>query len=688
MTGSSKKAEAVSLIALLISFVFFVGTFLLGVFQEMLGIYLFSWLMLASVMVWLVLLIQFRHRTRAEQEKLDLAQLAKTDRQKTIFSAGGDRMALMAVAQKRLETLEKWFIPIAGVVIALYEILLGYFLYQNKVFGVVEWTAVNPLLGAVLMVVVAFLLFLFSRFASGMSRQECWKPLRAGGSYLLAGAVMGFLLAVGLALSQFKYGVFLRIVEILIPGLMILLGVETILNTILDIYRPRVPGQYSRASLDSRFLGLFSEPGGFLHTIAHTIDYQFGFQVSQTWFYKLLERAILPLILFAAFTLYAASSIVVIGPGQAAIIERFGSPQPERGGRILEAGLSFKWPWPIEIAYVYPTDRIQQIVIGYETDESQETDTKPLLWGEEHYLKEYNLLAATQSQTADEEGVVPVSVIRANIPIQYRIRNLREFLYNHETPQKTLEAICYRELVRFVASSTVEAEDRERLETTVVGRKNLLGSGRLEASRELTRRIQQAADNAGLGVEIVFLGLQGVHPPPPVVPDYQQVIAAVQERQAKVLNARAERNRILTELAGSIDKVNALYQKALAFSQARERGDTALAEVLRRDLRESFTAARGQAFKTLRLAESDAFSRIHEAKGEGLRFDGQLKAFTAAPALYPRLLRLATLEEAMENIRKYVVVADPQDEQVFVVDLQERLMPSLYDLDLGLQEEQ
>ena len=42
-------------------------------------------------------------------------------------------------------------------------------------------------------------------------------------------------------------------------------------------------------------------------------------------------------------------------------------------------------------------------------------------------------------------------------------------------------------------------------------------------------------------------------------------------------------------------------------------------------------------------------------------------------------------EDALEKIRKYVVVADTNDTQVFVVDLQEKLMPSLYEL-TGLEE--
>ena len=43
------------------------------------------------------------------------------------------------------------------------------------------------------------------------------------------------------------------------------------------------------------------------------------------------------------------------------------------------------------------------------------------------------------------------------------------------------------------------------------------------------------------------------------------------------------------------------------------------------------------------------------------------------------------LEKALPKIRKFVVVADPNDEQVFIIDLQEKQTPSAYDL-AGLPE--
>jgi hypothetical protein len=46
---------------------------------------------------------------------------------------------------------------------------------------------------------------------------------------------------------------------------------------------------------------------------------------------------------------------------------------------------------------------------------------------------------------------------------------------------------------------------------------------------------------------------------------------------------------------------------------------------------------------------------------------------------------LAVLEQALANIRKYVVVADQNDMQVIIIDLQEKLAPSIYEMG-GIEE--
>ena len=207
-------------------------------------------------------------------------------------------------------------------------------------------------------------------------------------------------MAVALVFVQFEIFIVLNVVNWVIPILLIVLGAETALNVVFDIYRPRVKGEYGRSAFDSRLLGIINEPGGILHTAASTVDYQFGFKVSQTWFYKLLEKAILPLVLFAAVTLYSLSCIVVVSPDEEAIIEHFGNPLERSGDvRLAGPGLAFKLPWPFGIAYKHPTKTISQLNIGFvpEIDpETKEIKRDPRLWGKAHYAEEYPLLVASE----------------------------------------------------------------------------------------------------------------------------------------------------------------------------------------------------------------------------------------------------------------------------------------------------
>jgi hypothetical protein len=41
---------------------------------------------------------------------------------------------------------------------------------------------------------------------------------------------------------------------------------------------------------------------------------------------------------------------------------------------------------------------------------------------------------------------------------------------------------------------------------------------------------------------------------------------------------------------------------------------------------------------------------------------------------------LQAFEEVSDNIRKYVVVTGSDDNQIFIIDVQEKLTPGLYDL--------
>ena len=131
MTISSKRAEYVALASLILSVLFFIISLLMGLRSGFFAVFAVGWFILSAALIWLVLVIQFHQRSLAEQEKLDVSQLAKDKDSSAIFKAKGEHASLFAVAQRRLEFLEKWFIPIFSALIAVYQIGIGLYLIKS-----------------------------------------------------------------------------------------------------------------------------------------------------------------------------------------------------------------------------------------------------------------------------------------------------------------------------------------------------------------------------------------------------------------------------------------------------------------------------------------------------------------------------------------------------------------------------
>ncbi|MDH7598414.1 MAG: SPFH domain-containing protein [Sedimentisphaerales bacterium] len=676
MTRTSKAPEHLAWACLVVGAVLSTVAVFVGRWSGYTAVWTVGCLIANGVLIWFVLALHLRLRRLAYQEQLDTAHWAQGRQSSSIFQAEAEQSLVTVIARRRLEVFERWFIPIFGALIAAVQIGLGWVIWR---YGLrhIDAQAQSPLVAGIIMAAVAFVCFLLSRYATGMSAQPAWRPLRAGGSAYLAVAVAAFVLAIGLGFAQFQVFWLERAVAYAVAALLVVLGLETLLNVVLDIYRPRVEGQYDRAPFDSRLLGLINEPGSILQSLASALDYQFGFKVSQTWFYKLLERAIVPLFLFGVGTLYMASCIAVIQTDQQAIIERLGRPI-----RQVRPGMHIKWPWPFEVVRAYTIGRIMELPIGYKPklDPAGFEQRSPLLWNKPHYEEEHSLLVASETGQGPVSGqfggALPVSLVKANVPVHYRVKDLRAFLYNYSDPQKTLEAICYQQLTVFGASATIETDQMGSSRIA----ESLLGGGRDRARKVLMQMIQEAADEAGLGVEIVFVGVQGIHPPVEVVPEYQAVVGAVQEKQALIFNALGQQNEDLSGLVGSVEQAYALYDLATRYQQASRQSNQAEDERLGAELDRAFGRAVGEVYRILREAKAYAYRRAKEAYGVGIRFRGQLEAYRAAPKIFVRQQRLQALAEAISPIRKYAVLAEPNDREVTIVDLQDKLMPNVYDI--------
>ncbi|MEJ0091005.1 MAG: hypothetical protein WDM80_14835 [Limisphaerales bacterium] len=281
----------------------------------------------ASVFLGLAALVAFASwfQMRLEEnerlEKLELDELTKSKGGSTLFEAKDSEVFPAARAR---EQFEKFFVPGFGVLLFLLEAggawLLWNWISKAK-YGIAPAHALSALS---LFAIFALLLFLFGRFSVTMARLQNHRLLRPGASFILLGAYVCFATALGIASVEAD---FVRADFYVAKGLCILLvlmAVELFIVLLLEIYRPRVKGKIARPVYDSRFAGLLGQPESLFTTAAKTIDYQFGFNVSETWFFQLVKKNLIVLLLAQFAVLLLSTCVVFIDAGEQAVLERFG----------------------------------------------------------------------------------------------------------------------------------------------------------------------------------------------------------------------------------------------------------------------------------------------------------------------------------------------------------------------------
>lgn len=581
-----------------------------------------------STLLCLVLWVRFRFDRLAQEEERDRRQLAQEVDRSALFADGDDpELDPVSYIHARRQ-LEKWFIPLLAPVLALLAGFWGYRLYVTGAQPFDEPT--QRLFGSAVLIGQAFALFLFGRYFLGLSRLPNDRWLRGPGNMLLLAALASALVGAAAIVADLGYPVVDRWMRLALAAYLWVLAVEYLINTIGYCYRPKRKDARV-VTYESRLTALLTDPRSWTTSLAQTLDYQFGFQVSDTGFYRFMQRALLPLCGVQILLLYALSSIVVLAPEEAAILERLGNPlTPEGTPRLLESGIHFKWPWPFDTVRRHPARRILTLRVGYET--APDHPMPPLiLWTEPHFLHEEQFIVANRelmAATDETDAAVPINFITVNVPVEYRILDLYDYLYNHGSPDELLRMAAYRIVTRELAS-------RDFIE--------LLGAERQVAGRRLFTELQRASDALGLGVEILFVGLHGAHPPIPVADAFESVVGSLEERETAILEANAYRNRVLPLAAAEGDEL-----------VWRARGDRA--------------------------------HRVERAAAEADRFLTRLDLHRALPRIYTSRLYLESLDRALQSIDKYVIATSP-DLEVIILNWEEKLRPGLFDFTPGRLED-
>ncbi len=258
-------------------------------------------------------------------------------------------------------------------------------------------------------------------------------------------------------------------------------------------------------------------------SIVEFLENNTGITMRGLWSLRYIKQiAPITAVLVVTF-LWLSTCLVQIGPDSKGALYRFGRLDEN----ILEPGLHFALPYPIDKVEIYNTEGVNKTTIGYSS--TQDLDN---VWTNEHGKNEYKLLLGG----GDE-------LVSINLRVEYKIKDLKKYLMSTSAPEQFLQAQAYE----LVTDRTINTS----LST-------LLSTDRDAFSKTFETELSKKLENYNTGIEIVSIVLESIHPPLEVASVYQEIISAeIQAEEIKIVaqceaqTAKAEAQQQYDSAVGS-----------------------------------------------------------------------------------------------------------------------------------------
>ncbi|MCA9278548.1 MAG: hypothetical protein H6815_07805 [Phycisphaeraceae bacterium] len=672
---SYRRAVSVSLLGLMIQAVVGVAMLIAAVLGHDKAALSTSFYTLVGVLGWLTLAIMFDQHRRERIEAMQAESLASADAaSSSVFEEGA---ADLRMAANRLRTMQRLFVPAMSILIALLMIGLGIWRFiegQGKAGSAIStldrgWS-VSIAVGA------AFMCFVYARYVAGMARNRVWSTLQGGASLAAGTTVLCALLAIGHFIDLFSTDTLLRQMQIIIPVLMIVFGVEILMSFVLEVYRPRRADDVERYAFESRALGLVAAPDRVARSVGEAISYQLGTDITSSWQHKLLERVAVPFILLGGLVLWLLTMFAVVQPHQRGMLLRFGRVvNPDIG-----PGLHIKMPWPID-SIVIPdhiiqdrddlmvehviksTTGIRDLKLGAHKPSST---VNAALWSNSDVGVTPFYFVVQPAATISAFGIVDpeeeatrsrpdgtFSLLSIEVPLRFAVRDAEAFEMLGEGGQ--------RELILFYTARRVILEELGSARVD-----QLLGDGRQEIADRILRGVRQkyielnpieSQRAQGIPVvDVIYVGIQGVRPPKESSLAFEQVQEAEQKYLALIENARGKARSTLIEAAGDETLARAIVAEIEVRKQLANSGASA-EEIIEQDqkIQRLVETAGGNNAQALLKAASDRWVTHMAARARAENYLGQVDSYLASPLYYTASLYLDALGDALSKARIYIV---------------------------------
>lgn len=276
--------------------------------------------------------------------------------------------------------------------------------------------------------------------------------------------------------------------------------------------------------------------------------------------------------------LWLLSGIYIINPDEQGIVLRFG-----KYVRTVEPGPHYHLPFPIETVY---KPQVTQVLRG-------EVGFRSLGQGKTFQQGQVRTMPQEASMLTGDENIVNVQ-----FSVQYKIKDPVEYLFN-----VTNQAAVVR--------NAAEAAMRE-----VIGKSQIdsaLTDGKLKIQNDATELLQNILNRYEVGVQVIAVQLQDVHPPQDVIDAFKDVASAREDKSRIINEAEAYRNELLP-------------------------------------------VARGQAAEMINKAEAYKATRIQNAEGGAQRFLSVLTEYEKAKDVTKKRLYYEAMEDILTNAQEKIIL--------------------------------
>jgi membrane protease subunit HflK len=240
------------------------------------------------------------------------------------------------------------------------------------------------------------------------------------------------------------------------------------------------------------------------------------------------------LVLIVALVLWLASGFYVVNAGEASVVLRFG-----KYVTTTEAGLHWRFPYPIERNEIVNVQKVNTVEVGYRTNDR---------------TQQRSSVANEALMLTEDENIIDVQ-----FAIQFRIKDPKDLLFNVSDPANV------------VVRTATESAVRE-----VVGRSTMdfvITSGRAEVVQQAKALLQEILDRYQTGIDIVTIEMQNAQPPQQVKAAFDDAVKAREDEERLKNEAEAYANETIPGARGQAAR---LLEEAEAYKAsviARAEGD-------------------------------------------------------------------------------------------------------------------